>query len=326
MTRGWRPPGALPEVAVPGIATHDARPHTHLTSDSGRIMSDFFNAIRARLAETFDPILLADNVAGWTENVLFAFLTFAAYYLLWQGLRVVLVPLLKGLDVDETGRSFFQTMTRVLILTLGGVAALAELGINTASLVASLGVAGLTIGFAARDVLSNLISGVFIFWDRPFVLGDLIEIEGKYGRVDRITLRSTRVVTVDGKMLAIPNSEVVNSTVASYTNFPHLRIEASATIGVNEDLGRVRSILLDLVLGDDDYMEDPAPEVVVAELNDYNVKVTLRAWIHEERMHVAKRFDMRERVFERLRSVGVEMPFETITNRTIFPEGARKAS
>jgi hypothetical protein len=67
---------------------------------------------------------------------------------------------------------------------------------------------------------------VFIFWDRPFVLGDLIEVDGKYGRVEKITLRSTRVITVEGKMFTIPNAEVMNSTVASYTNFPHLRIEA----------------------------------------------------------------------------------------------------
>jgi small conductance mechanosensitive channel len=82
---------------------------------------------------------------------------------------------------------------------------------------ASLGIAGLTLGFAAKDTLSNVISGLFIFWDRPFVVGDLIEMDGKYGRVEDITLRSTRVVTPDGKMLAIPNSAIVNSSVWSRT-------------------------------------------------------------------------------------------------------------
>ncbi len=224
-------------------------------------MNEFLGAMRTRLAETFDPELLAQSIANWAENLVFAVLTFLVYYFLWRGIRIVLVPLLKRIDVDETGRTFFQTVMRVVILTLGVVAALAELGINTASLIASLGVAGLTIGFAARDALSNIISGVFIFWDRPFVLGDLIEIGGKYGRVDRITLRSTRVVTVEGKMLAIPNAEVVNSTVASYTNFPHLRIEVPITVGVEENLGRVRALLLGVIAGDPDYMDKPAPEM-----------------------------------------------------------------
>lgn len=289
-------------------------------------MSEFLTAIRSRLSESFDPEALALGFAAWAENLLFAVLTFGVYYLVWRAVRLGMHPVLRRLDVDETGQSFFQTVVRVVVLTLGLVAALSELGINTASLVASLGVAGLTIGFAARDALSNIISGVFIFWDRPFVLGDLIEIEGKYGRVDRITLRSTRVVTVDGKMLAIPNAEVVNSTVASYTNFPNIRIEVSATVGVDEDLGRVRSILLGVVDDDPDYLEEPAPVVVVSELNDYNVMVTLRAWLHDERKHIAKRFELRERVFEALRSAGVDMPYETIKNLTVRLDDLRAAS
>ena len=155
-------------------------------------MQAFLRALQARFSETFDPEVLAHAVTSWSANLAFAALTFLAYYAAWRVVRAVLAPVLKGLDVDATGRSFFQTVLKVLILTLGAVAALAQLGVNTASLVASLGVAGLTIGFAARDALSNIISGIFIFWDRPFVLGDLIETDGKYGRVERITLRSTR--------------------------------------------------------------------------------------------------------------------------------------
>lgn len=283
-------------------------------------MNDFVSAIFDRLGETFNPEALGAGVASWAENLFFAALTFFVYYAIWRLIKLVIVPVLKKMDVDDTGRTFFQTVARVVILTLGAVAALAEVGINTASLIASLGVAGLTLGFAARDALSNIISGIFIFWDRPFVLGDLIEVDGKYGRVDRITLRSTRVVTVEGKMLAIPNSEVVNTTVASYTNFPHLRLDIPVTVGVEENLGRVRSTLLELVAGDEDYMTDPPPRVVVEALNDYNVQVSLRAWIHNERDHIQKRFELREAAFEALRSAGVDMPYETIRSlATVVP-------
>ncbi len=104
-----------------------------------------------------------------------------------------------------------------------------------------------------------MISGVFIFWDRPFVIGDLVEVDGHYGKVEDITMRSTRVVTPDGKMLAIPNSTIVNTTVASYTNFPHLRLDVGVTIGVNEDIGRVRPILLSAAGSDNDFLAEPAP-------------------------------------------------------------------
>jgi len=279
-------------------------------------MRQFFRAIRERMAESLDPDLLAATVAAWAQNLLFAAATFAIYYAIWRLIHAVLDPVLKRLDVDATGRSFFHTVGRVVVLTLGTIAALAQMGVNTASLVASLGIAGLTIGFAARDALSNIISGVFIFWDRPFVLGDLIEVDEKYGRVDRITLRSTRVVTVEGKMLAIPNTEVVNRTVASYTNFPHLRIDVPFTVGVGEDLGRVRRVLLGVLDGDEDYMDTPPAAVVVSEVNDYNVVVVLRAWIYDERQHIRKRFELRERAFEALRTASVEMPFETIRTLT----------
>lgn len=274
-------------------------------------MEAFLTALRDRLVTSFDPETIVDALAAWATNLIFAILTFLAYWLIWRAVRFVMLPVLRRLDVDQTSQSFFETVTKLLILTLGAVAALSEVGINTASILASLGVAGLTLGFAARDALSNIISGIFIFWDRPFVIGDLIEVGECYGRVDRITLRSTRVVTVDGRMLAIPNTAVVNRTVASYTNFPHLRLDLPVSVGVGEDLRRARRVLLEVVEGDDDIMEGPGPRVVVKELNDYNVVLELQAWLDNERDHVLKRFELREKVFEALRRSGVVMPYQT---------------
>ena len=230
-----------------------------------------------------------------------------SWRLLDLGVRVVS----KRATFDPTSLAFVNTALKYGVLALGIVHALDAAGINTAGLLASLGIAGLTIGFAARDALSNLISGILIFWDRPFVIGDLIEVSGNYGRVERITLRSTRVVTVDGKMLAVPNTEIINRTVASYTNFPHLRLDVAATVGTTEDLGRVRRLLLELAMSEPAFMDDPRPKVVVTELNDYNVKVELRVWLEDERLHIARRSELRERMFETLRAAGVHMPLET---------------
>lgn len=190
--------------------------------------------------------------------------------------------------------------------------ALGKVGINTASILTSLGVAGLTIGFAAKDALSNMISGIFIFWDRPFVIGDFVEVGGQYGRVESITMRSTRVVTPDGRMLAVPNSTVVNTTVASYTNFPHLRLDVAFTVGVTENLQRVRATALSVCQHNDQFMSEPVPTVVVTALNDYNVAMELRVWLDDEKQHVAVRHALREALFEALRSADIEMPFETL--------------
>jgi small conductance mechanosensitive channel len=144
------------------------------------------------------------------------------------------------------------------------------------------------------------------------VIGDLVEIDDKYGRVAEITLRSTRVVTSDGRMLAVPNTEIINKTVASYTNFPNLRLDIPVTIAVTEDIEHARRTLLSLVDEDPEYLKSPAPRVVVQQLNDYNVAIELQAWLKDERLHIEKRSELREKVFNAFNKAGIEMPFETI--------------
>lgn len=230
-------------------------------------------------------------------------------------LRRILRSIASRAKLDQTLMQFLETLLRYSVWTIGVVAVLGQLGFDVTSLVASMGVVGLTLGFAARDALSNVISGLFIFWDRPFVIGDLVEIDGHYGRVDQITMRSTRVVTTDGRMLAIPNATVVNSTVASYTNFPNLRLEIDITVGVDEDLGRIRALLLDLVTGRPGHLLTPAPAVVVTALNDYNIAIQLRSWIENEKDHLGARFRLREDALEVLRQAKVVMPYETLEVR-----------
>ncbi|MEL6444110.1 MAG: mechanosensitive ion channel family protein [Bacteroidota bacterium] len=280
-------------------------------------MSPFFQSILDRLAATFEPERTGEAVAVFLADLLTGLAVFAVFYVGWWILNRLLRAAFQRADADATLASIILVTSKFALLAFGLVQALAAVGINTASLIASLGIAGLTIGFAAQDALSNIISGILIFWDRPFVINDLVEVEGDYGRVDKITLRSTRVVTPDGRMLAVPNATVINSVVASYTNFPNLRLGIEVTVGVNEDLGRVRRLLLALVEGDPTFMDAPPPRVVVTALNDYNVALELQAWLRDEREHVQARFDLREQVFATLTEAGVDMPFETVQLRPV---------
>lgn len=275
-------------------------------------MNDFLEGIWDRLAELFNPTTMGTLLADWIANFVVGVVVMVAFVLLWLLLRWLARPLLKRAELDETATIFTMTILKYTVLGIGVVNAMNAAGINTAAVLASLGIAGLTIGFAARDAFSNLISGFLIYMDRPFVIGDLVEIEDNYGRVDQITLRSTRIITSDGKMLAVPNADIINKTVASYTNFPHLRLDIPVTVGVKENLGQVRRVLLDTVVTDDRFMVDPSPRVVVQALNDYNVLVELQAWIYHERTHVEMRSELYERVFDMLNQAGIEMPFETI--------------
>ncbi|UCE05577.1 MAG: mechanosensitive ion channel family protein [bacterium] len=274
-------------------------------------MDKFFTSVFSRLQSEFDLETLGSRLAAFIANLIVGIFIFFVFYCTWWLLNRIIRSLLKYTKTDKTTASFIETALKFIILTIGLVQALSAVGINTAALLTSLGIAGLTIGFAARDALSNLISGLLIFWDRPFVIGDIVEVEGHYGRVEKITLRSTRVVTVDGRMLAVPNTTIINSTVASYTNFPHLRLNITVSVSVNEDIDRARNFILDLVTNDQSFMKDPKPQVVVTALNDYNVELQLQIWLKDERQHIAKTFELREKVYKTLTEHGVEMPFET---------------
>lgn len=275
-------------------------------------MNTFFESILTRLQEIFNPRDMGERVAEGLSDLVVGLAVFLAFYLFWRILMLIMRRTLRKSTLDETTYSFVETAVKYTILTIGFVSALDSVGVNTGALLASLGIVGVTIGFAARDSLSNFISGIIIFIDRPFVIGDLVEIEDKYGRVSEITLRSTRVVTADGRMLAVPNTEIVNKTVASYTNFPNLRLDIPVTIAIDEDIEEARQILLGLIVGDSEYLNEPAPRVIVTALNDYNIALELQAWLKDERQHVEKRAELREKVFNALDKAGVEMPFETI--------------
>ncbi|BBO69657.1 hypothetical protein DSCA_35870 [Desulfosarcina alkanivorans] len=275
------------------------------------MLKQLLDSLLSRLRSYFDIERMGLLLGELLVSVIIAIIVLTLFYLIWRAVSWVVTPRLKR-RFDKTSVAFAETILKFGMFGLGVIAALGAAGIKTAALLGSLGVAGLTIGFALRDTLSNIISGILVFMDRPFTIDDLVDIDGKYGRVDRITLRTTRIVTNDGKMLAVPNAEIMNKTVTSYTNFPHLRLDIAVTVAVTEDLDRTRMILLSLVQDDPDYMVEPLPRVVVTQLHDYNVTLELQAWIENERQHVRKSLELREKVFKALTAAGVEMPFETI--------------
>ncbi len=268
-----------------------------------------------KLSGVFSYDALIAKVFDIVPNLIAALLIFSVFIVLWKLLHKFLNLFFKKLTIDRTVQNFIINITKNILFIIGIITSLSQIGINTGSILASLGVAGLTIGFAAKDALSNIISGLFIFWDRPFVIGDLIELNGQYGKVEQITMRSTRLSTVDGKMLAIPNSQILNSMVASYTNFPNLRIDIDFTVAAAENLGKIREILLRLVLDTEIFLTTPEPEIVLNKINDYNIELIFRVWIKNEKDHIPIRFKLRENILENLIRNKIKMPYETISVR-----------
>ena len=276
-------------------------------------MNTFIQNIFSQLRGIFSPTALSTQFAQILSKMIIGAVVLAAFYIAWLLISPVLKMVFRRSRTNEMTSTFLSTLAKYTLLIVGFVTALDSMGIKVGAVLASLGIAGLTIGFAARDSLSNVISGILIFLDRPFVIGDIVEIEGFYGRVEKITLRSTRIITSDGKMLAVPNTEIINKTVASYTDFPHLRLDIQVTIGVNEDIEKTRRVLFSLLSNRSEFLEEPAPRVVVTALNDYNVALELQVWLKDERTHIENRYKLREEVFNAMNEAGIEMPFETLS-------------
>jgi small conductance mechanosensitive channel len=184
-----------------------------------------------------------------------------------------------------------------------------QVGINVAAAVAGLGVAGIAVGFAAQDALANVIAGIVIFLDRPFVVGDWVEVEGEYGRVSEITLRSTRIRTPRNTWVVIPNKQIVDAVLENHSKHGEIRIDVPIGIAYKEDIDQAREVLLEAVSKLDGVLEDPAPDLIVVGLGSSSVDLKVRVWIHHADREQATYFGVAETSKKALDAAGIQIPF-----------------
>lgn len=206
--------------------------------------------------------------------------------------------------------SSFLSETYFYIVNLTGlVLGLLVLGLRIQELFATLAIFGIAVGFAARNTIENFISGLIIFWDKPFYLGDYIEVGKYYGRVAEITLRSTRIRTNKNEYIIIPNSEITNSQLINHSKKGAIRIEVPITIDYNEDIEKVRNVLLSVLAGDKRINREPKPDVTVEELGEYGVKIKLRFWINDISREKRIKREFTEKAKLALDKNGIEIPY-----------------
>ncbi|WP_412067305.1 mechanosensitive ion channel family protein [Rubrivirga sp. IMCC43871] len=192
---------------------------------------------------------------------------------------------------------------------LAAVAVLDKLGIAVAPLIAGLGIAGVALGFAAQDTVQNLIAGVTILLDRPFAVGDNIELDDTFGTVEEITLRTTRLRTLNNEMAILPNANVISNKVINHSMLRALRVIVPFGIAYKESPEAARRTVMALLDEDKRLHPDYAPSVVVTELGDSSVNMELRLHLRDPKLEVPIRFEYQEKVFDALRAAGIEIPF-----------------
>lgn len=242
----------------------------------------------------------------------------AVFFGVYLAVMAALRPVFERSRLEEDARHLIEAGAKYTILGFGTILALDQLGFNVTSLLAGLGVAGLALGFAAKDTLANFIAGVTILWDRPFRVGDRVEVDSEFGQVKKITLRSTRIHTNDNQVVIIPNQNIVNNKIINHTMQASLRLVVEFGIAYKEDLRQAREVILGLMKGDDRVRERPPPEVVVTELADSAVVMALRFWLKNPHQEVPLELEYLEKIKLALDDAGISIPFPHLT---LFVEG-----
>ena len=222
--------------------------------------------------------------------------------------RKIVKRMLDRTKTDPTIVSFAGSFTYVLILTFVVLAALAQFGIQTASLVAILAAAGFAVGFALQGSLANFAAGVLVLVLRPYKVGDYIEAAGVAGTVKEIRLFTTVLATPDNIKIMVPNGKIYGDIIKNISAHDTRRVNLTVGIGYGSSIQKALEVLMMLIKGDTRILPDPAPQVAVSELADSSVNLMVHAWVRKED-YWPVRLELTRKIKEAFDANGIEIPF-----------------
>lgn len=210
--------------------------------------------------------------------------------------------------IDDTLKPFLSSSVRYFVIVITFVAVLAEFGVQTTSIIAVLGAAGLAIGLALQGTLQNIAAGIMLLVLRPFRVGEYIDAGGVSGTVDAINLFTTDMTTYDGIYRSVPNAELWNRNILNYSRNPTRRLDIPVGIAYEDDVERALGLLLSHLSQDTRVLPDPEPQVLVTGLGDSSVDLTLRCWTSRTDFWPL-RFELNKKVKLWLDAAGISIPF-----------------
>jgi small conductance mechanosensitive channel len=221
--------------------------------------------------------------------------------------------------IDPTVRPVLAAMIRYSILILVLIAALSQIGVQTASLFAVVGAAGLAVGLALQGTLSNIAAGLMLLWLRPFRVGDFIEVNGMQGTVREIGLFVCHLETFDGLFLFAPNSTIWNQALRNHTRNAGRLVSLDITVPAKAEVDRVRELLLDMAKRDQRILTNPQPRLFVESLTGAGLLLNLRVWATHQNIGEMQRVIVEEakRVLE---ATGIETMMPQQVVRVIPPD------
>jgi len=260
-----------------------------------------------KLTEAYDAIV--ETVATYGLDVLGAILILIIGMMFagWAQ-RATRKTLGKFDRLDETLRVFFASIVKYLIIILVILAVLNQFGVQTTSLIALLGAAGLAIGLALQGTLSNVAAGVMLLIFRPFKVGDYIDAGGQAGTVRELGLFTTQMNTPDNVRIIVPNSSIWGSAIKNFSFNATRRVDLVIGIAYEDDINKAMASIDAVIAADERAHGEPAPLIAVTELGDSSVNLVVRVWCDAGNYWPLK-FDLTKGIKERLDADGITIPF-----------------
>ncbi len=251
------------------------------------------------ITRLFSRINIEDLAVALIIVVLGFFVGYALRILVYRG-SIRIVP---AYIANAVSKALYYT-----IMILAVIVALGVLGIDLTGFIIAGGILGIILGFALQSTVANFVSGIFLYWERPFKPGDLVEIEGVIGKVLEVSVLSTTIMGLDGVVVRVPNDKVFTSTIRNFIRNPVRRIELTIGIAYKEDAEKAYNVIRNVLDEHPLVLVDPPPEAFVSELGDSSVNITVRAWVPSQE-YINVRKELLWMIKKALTDAGIEIPF-----------------
>lgn len=258
---------------------------------------------------------MIDGTILLLPNIVLAIIIFAIFFFIARSVKSLVKRLTRR---HRQARNLGRVLGRLAqgtIILVGLFVALSIIipSFQAGDLVQLLGISGVAIGFAFRDILQNFLAGILILLTEPFQIEDQIVFKDFEGTVEDIQTRATIMRTYDGRRIVIPNAELFTHSVTVNTAFEKRRLEYDVGIGYGDDINEAKQLILQAITSVDSVLQDPKPEVLVVALADSTVNIRARWWIQPPRR--AEALDMQDQVLVAIKNVlvenGIDLPFPT---------------
>ena len=244
----------------------------------------------------------------WGINIAMAVVIFIVGRWVAQWVTGMIRKALAKTDMEDTLERFLCNIIYTVFLAVVVIAAIGQLGVETTSLLAIFGAAGLAIGLALQGSLSNFAAGVLIVAFRPYKVGDFIEGGGEAGTVDEVQIFTTILKSPDNKKIIIPNSQIMGGTITNYSALGTRRVDMVFGIGYDDDIDKAYQVLKSVIDADERILKDPAPAIALNELADSSVNFNVRPWVNGSDYWGVYN-DVTEQVKRKFDEAGISIPY-----------------